>query len=438
MPRLLTSVLLVVGLASSTCAQTARAPQGALDSIAESYVKLALRLGLYDPDFVDAYLGPAEWKPGEADSAQAKTTPVAELGREADRLLTELQGIPIEKLPEIERRRIVYLRAQLVSLRARVDMLSGKRLIFDEESKAIYDIVAPQYNVDSLDAALEELDAFLPGTGDLVERAEAYRKQFIVPQDKIDTVFKTAIAEARRRTRQHIALPADERFTSEYVTGVSWAAYNWYKGNNHSIIQVNADVPFYVSSAIAWACHEGYPGHHVQNVLVEKYLLRGRGWVEYSVYPLFCPTAPLSEGGAEYAVELAFPDSERVAFEKQVLFPLAGLDSAKVEDYYRYRTLTKRLKGAGIEGDRRYLDGKISREEAIAWIGKYSLRNEKESERSVRFAEKYRSYVITYTLGEDQVKAYVERRAAAVGDPARRWEFLRDLFAIPHVPSDLL
>ena len=37
------------------------APVFALDEEAERYVRLALQLGEYDPDYVDAYLGPEEW-----------------------------------------------------------------------------------------------------------------------------------------------------------------------------------------------------------------------------------------------------------------------------------------------------------------------------------------------------------------------------------------
>ena len=34
-----------------------------LETVAESFVKLALALGLHDQDYVDAYFGPAEWRP---------------------------------------------------------------------------------------------------------------------------------------------------------------------------------------------------------------------------------------------------------------------------------------------------------------------------------------------------------------------------------------
>ena len=37
---------------------------------------------------------------------------------------------------------------------------------------------------------------------------------------------------------------------------------------------MNTDLPIYIDRAIDLACHEGYPGHHVYNVLLEKNLVR--------------------------------------------------------------------------------------------------------------------------------------------------------------------
>ena len=51
--------------------------------------------------------------------------------------------------------------------------------------------------------------------------------------------------------------------------------YNWYKGNLRSVIQVNTDLPLAVDRAIDLACHEGYPGHHVYNALLEQRLVKG-------------------------------------------------------------------------------------------------------------------------------------------------------------------
>ena len=62
--------------------------------------------------------------------------------------------------------------------------------------------------------------------------------------------------------------------------------------------------------------------------------MRDRGWVEFTVYPLFSPQSLIAEGTANFGIEVAFPGDERVAFEREVLFPLAGLDPARADDYY--------------------------------------------------------------------------------------------------------
>ena len=87
--------------------------------------------------------------------------------------------------------------------------------------------------------------------------------------------MRAAIAECRRRTVAHIALPANERFTLEFVTGKSWGGYNWYKGDSNSLIQVNTDLPVRIGRAVDLGCHEGYPGHHVYNMLLEQKLAQG-------------------------------------------------------------------------------------------------------------------------------------------------------------------
>ena len=201
---------------------------------------------------------------------------------------------------------------------------------------------------------MSDLDARLPGTGPVPERHEAFKRQFVVAPDRLDRVFGAAIDACRARTRDHLALPAGERFTVEYVTGKSWSGYNWYQGSATSLIQVNTDLPIYIDRAIDLAAHEGYPGHHVYNALLEEHLVRGRGWIEFTVYALFSPQSLIAEGTANFGIDVAFPGPERVAFERDHLFPLAGLDPARADEYYATLALTDRLAYAGNEAARQY------------------------------------------------------------------------------------
>ena len=136
--------------------------------------------------------------------------------------------------------------------------------------------------------------------------------------------MEAAIAECSRRTLAHIRLPANERFDLALVTGKSWGGYNYYQGDAHSKIEINTDLPIRIGRAVDLGCHEGYPGHHVYNALLEKNLTRDRGWIEYSVYPLYSPQSFIAEGSANYGIELAFPGNEQATFERSTLYPLAG------------------------------------------------------------------------------------------------------------------
>jgi hypothetical protein len=436
--------LAVAGIALTTGCTTAREAKAThptegsmiMNDIATSYVKLVLAVGQHDSDYVDAYYGPPEWR----QEAEARKRPLPEIRGEAEALITALgaqrpaaSGTDAELL----RLRHVYLTRQLQSMVARIDLLAGKKMSFDEESKALYDAVAPTHGESHFQGILDQLDSELPGDGPLVDRLDRFKHGFVIRPDHLAPVFDTAIAECRRRTGEHIKLPPGESFTVEYVTGKPWSAYNWYKGAYHSLIQVNTELPIFIDRAIDLACHEGYPGHHVYNALLEQHLVKERGWPELSVYALFSPQSLIAEGTANFGIEVAFPGPERVAFEQKTLFPLARLDPADAGRYYRVQELVQKLSYAGNEAARRYLDGKISRDQAVDWLMRYSLTTRDRSEQRVRFIERYRSYVINYNLGQDLVKEYVEKHGGTADHPDKRWQVFTDLISSPRLPSGL-
>jgi hypothetical protein len=402
-----------------------------MNSIAESYVKLALAAGVHDADYVDAYYGPPEWR----TAAEAAKLPLAEVRARLKALRAELDQAAPAGANTMDRLRHACLGKQLQALDARLAQVAGEKFTFDEESRLIYDTVAPKHGAAYYEAVLSELDQALPGEGTVATRYQAFRNRFIIPPDRLDAVFQAAIAEARKRTLSKIPLPPHEKFTLEYVTGKPWAGYNWYQGNAHSLIQINTDLPIFIDRAVDLAAHEGYPGHHVYGTLIEEKLLRGRGWVEFSVNPLFGPNAVIAEGTANYGIDVAFPGAERLAFERDVLFPLAGLDPARVDEYYRIQALTKQLSFAGNEAARDYLDGRITAAEAVAWLEKYALMEPARAEQRMKFTGKYRSYLITYNHGLQLVRDYIEAKSG--GESGRRWEVFTELISTPQLPSGL-
>lgn len=405
-----------------------------LNDWARLYVILSLQIGEHEDGYIDAYYGPPEWQ------AEARAHPLdtPQLMANVDRLRTSLENLEATDwqpaLTPERKRRIAFLKAQLTAARTRLRMMQGEKLSFEDEAEGLFGVRPALKPLTAYDPVLKEIEALVPGDGPLWQRVDAFNDRFIIPADRLQAVMDAAIAECRRRTMAHIALPANERFTLEFVTGKSWSGYNWYKGNATSLIQVNTDLPVRLSRAVDLGCHEGYPGHHVLNVLLEQRLTRARGWVEFSVYPLYSPQSLIAEGSANYGIELAFPGDERRAFEIAVLYPLAGLDPKDADAYLALLEAQKALAGARFTIASELLSGRITREKAIELTQTYGLVSLKRATQTVAFTEQYRSYVINYGLGLDMVRAYVE---GAGPDQAARWKRMEAVISEPTLPSDL-
>src|SRR5690606_24348323 len=127
--------ILTQGLAG--CASDSPAPaaldEAALGAVAEQYVKLVLALGVHDPNYVDAYYGPEEWR----TAAQADALPweaIAARGASfAGAVAARPQSAPGGALLALRR---TYLATRLRALGARARMLGGGRLSFDDDARA--------------------------------------------------------------------------------------------------------------------------------------------------------------------------------------------------------------------------------------------------------------------------------------------------------------
>lgn len=425
--------LLVSGCATVALATPATvvAPVMSIADISDAYVRLTLEAGTHEAEYVDAYYGPAALQA----AANASPRSLAQLIAEARALTVAVDAALPSIKGESDRRRAVALRGMLIAADTRLQMLQGRTFAFNDEAQGQFATVPDLKPLAHYDAILANLEAMIPGEGPLAARVDAFNERYVIPKDRLQRVFDAAIAECKRRTAQHINLPAGETFVMEFVTGKTWSGYNYYKGNYKSLIQINTDLPIRISRAVDLGCHEGYPGHHVLNLMVEERLARNNGWREYEINPLYSPTSVLSEGSANYGIDLAFPAAERLAFERDILYPMAGLDPNSAEAFWKMQQMTEALSGARLTIAKMYLDGAVTRPQALELTEKYLLLSPARAEQSVKFTDHYRSYVINYGWGKDLVRAYIER-----GNPNRmeRWRRMEKILSEPTVPADLL
>ena len=401
-----------------------------LGSIASDYVKLTLALGEKEAGYVDAYYGPAQW----VEAAKADPRDMRELGNAIVDLMLRLDALTISDDPLVEARKR-FLSAQLEAALTRHAMMQKEKFPFAKEAMGLFGVTPELRPLTEFDPVLEEIENIVPGEGPLSERVAAFENGYIIPTDRLQAVFDTAIAECKARTAQYFDLPEGENFKLEFVTGKSWSGYNYYQGNYQSLIQVNTDLPIFIGRAVDLGCHEGYPGHHVYNMLLEKNLTKGRGWQEFSVYPLYSPQSLIAEGSANFGIELAFNGQDRLDYERDVLYPLAGLDPDTAAAYWALQIAKQALSGARMTIAQQYLDGEITREEAVALNQKYQLVSAERAAQMTDFNEQYRSYVINYGLGLEMVRDWIEAQGDA---PVWRWKAMEWLLSEPMLPGDLL
>ncbi len=271
-----------------------------------------------------------------------------------------------------------------------------------------------------------ELALLLPGSTPLADRYTAFDAKFLVSAERLPAVMSRALAGCREQTREHLALPNGEGVKIEYVSNKPWNAYSYYHGNFQSLIQINQDFALTVDRALQLACHEGYPGHHVYSSIEDAQLVQREGRRELTVQPTFSPQSFASEAAATIAVNVAFPEDERLRFERDELFPLAGLNPSTADRYFRVERLVEELEITEPAIAREYLDGKLEFLRAASALQEQALME--HSDATLKYINEFRTYMLTYTAGKVLAKNCIAGQD--------RWHIFEQLILLQKSLSD--
>lgn len=394
-----------------------KSPADRLESQASQFVKLALSLGEGErAKEVDAYFGPAELDP----RGKGKPVPLAELLDRARALQAEMAKEPVgdELAPRAQ-----ALARQLQQFIALLEVITADpRVPFVDEAQRLYGISVPRQEDpnfkgkvgkgDTAVALLKQLDELLPGAGPVAFRVGTFLNQHIVPADKRQAVFERALQECRRRTLLHWQLPDHEQLKLEWTRDVP-AAWHTYQGNGQGLLRVNTAAIAYAGTQLDLACHEGYPGHQAQFAMREAAAGAAGLPIEDKLVLLRSPASVLREGAANHAAEFTFTPEERVAFERDVLFPLAGLPAADAEKYFKMHRLLDALSLTVLPILRDYRDGSVTYNSGTYALGELLIPS---PEPLLKFTDEVGAYVVGYTLVREQVRDYLQNVVAETGE----------------------
>jgi hypothetical protein len=396
-----------------------------VEPLAQAFVSLALQLA-HSPGHaseVDSYFGP----PSLVPTAAAPPRTLAQLSVAAHGLTADIA----REQQRAASGRGERLLGQARSLAALIDGLQRPHpLSFAREAAAVYAMSMPVVDRRATRRTLRALDALLPGQGGIAERLEAYQARFVIPPDRRKMVFERALQACRERTLRHWTLPAGERLDVEWTDTVP-AAWHRYRGGGRSSLEINTQAVALVGQTLDVACHEAYPGHHSQFLLLDQNAGSGRPALEDTIALLHSPVSVLREGAANFGIALAFPPPERVAFDRQVLFPLAGIDPALAERYEQVNALVADLSVAAVPMLAAYRDGRSSFGEAAAELKDSALIGSPQA--LLHFLDDEGAYTLGYTAARDRVRHYVEAHSACTGqDP---WHVLAEVVSTPQIAA---
>lgn len=409
------AVALFVGL-------TATVPASAetVNAIADDYVALMVNAQALKPDLVVV---------AKPDLARVEKLELPAIRARAGALQARLEAIKAANPLEAMRAR--SMRARLVSLIAQLDVAGGARLDMTERVERYYGFKPEFPHLEDYDEALGRLDKAMPGAGTLAERIDALKTAARVPADKVEPVFRAAMAECRRRTVANMALPP-ESTEVQFVHDKLVPAENNYLGNGKSITRISLDVPGDVDRMLVMACHEVYPGHHMHFTNLDDAVGPDKGFREGLVELADTPVFPVAEAIAEYGVGLAFPVEDRIAFQRDILYPLAGLT---MRDEGAWRALISArpdVLGASATVARDYMAGSVDSATTERRLIRYRLQTPTAAKQTIKMIDAFGSAVIASDFG------WFTMDRTMRGKPiAEQWRLLREIQRQPMLLDDI-
>src|SRR6185437_5612389 len=131
----------------------------------------------------------------------------------------------------------------------------------------------------------------------------AWRESLAVEPEVLERAVASLAEDLRERTDRLFGLPDGEHVEFELVTDRPWSGFNYYLGNLASRVAINVDLPVLSSSLAHLVAHEAYPGHHTEHSRKEVGLVRGRRFLEESIFLVGTPQCLIAEGLADLGLE---------------------------------------------------------------------------------------------------------------------------------------
>jgi len=368
-------------------------------TVPERYVRLCLQVGEHLEDFVDAYIGPEDLR------AEALSDGPAQPQGLRDEALALLQELPEAGLEDDRHR---WFTGQLRGIECVTARLSGENISWSDEVECCFGVRPIHVDEDVFRASHERLDDALPGSGDLNARYNGWLDASVVPREMLPRAIAVLSAELRRRAGEIVPLSPGESVDYETIEDEPWQAFNLYRGELNSLVQVNVDLPFSIVDLLDLVAHEAYPGHHTERSCKEKSLYRDSERLEMCVMIVGGPEAVIAEGIATNALEMAVGD-EGFAPLLELTRELGFEVDAQVAEVVHLEGW--RLFAASTNAARMLHEEGMDPKEAEDYLQQWALHTPERATKAVSFLMDpgSRAYVTAYTDGYRLCNGFIRR-----------------------------
>jgi hypothetical protein len=386
-------------------------------TIAERYIRAAHGVNQHHNGFIDAYFGNKAW-------SQPFSSDLNSLAVELEQLQHDIAQV---ESPE----RQAFLKVQTTAMQTMVKIKRGDTLSFLEEVRGLHDIEPIRKPESLFEAAHQTLEELLPGTGSLNDRRQASREKFKLDPNRLQPVIDTISLELQNRTKSLFRLPEQESCEYALVQNKPWGGYNWYLGNGRSKVEINMDLPKFLTELPDLVAHESYPGHHTEHVIKEQKLVLENDWQELSIQLLNSPESVLAEGIATSALEVLMDKSELTQWLSEELAHKAGLKLSLAEVQTEFQIEQARASLDYVTGNAALMlfQDQTSEATILEYLQHYLLSTTAEAHKRLEFIKHARAYVYTYTTGYDLLNSLFEQ-----GD---KTAWFQRLLEQPLTPSQL-
>jgi len=164
--------------------------------------------------------------------------------------------------------------------------------------------------------------------------------------------------------------------------------------------------------------------------------IREKDWEEMYFSPLFGPQGFMNEAIASYGREMIFSNKEMKRYTKEVLLPLAGLDTTDFDLYNKAFFIRSNVKYLNNEVSRGQMQGTLSEVEIISLGMNYGFLTKEEALYLLTNIKNYRCLTICFNYGADLIRKFINDRCQT-NDEKCKWDLFNWIIDNPTTPAEL-